>query len=138
MLLELNRLNRKFQFDLGDITSIAYIIDVTINLLRRHHLSVSFGTTTKHLGIFLLNVVPTGEILYVDRFCCEKVHTLHYDSMLGCDVGGSLEDCITLSRLYVQKVIDSLNDRFPDLPIFNAPCFSAQNTISWMHWIETL
>ena len=48
------------------------------------------------------------------------MHTLHYDSMPGCDVGGSLEDCITLGRLYVQNVIDSLNDRFPDLPIFNA------------------
>ena len=43
--------------------------------------------------------------------------------MPGCDVGGSLEDCITLGRLYVQKVIDSLNDRFPDLPIFNAARF---------------
>ena len=83
VLLELNKLNRKFQFDLVDITSIASTIDVTINLLRRNYLGVSFGTTTKHLGIFLRNVVPTGEILYVDRFGCEKVHTLHYDSMPG-------------------------------------------------------
>ena len=52
-----------------------------------------------------------------------KVHTLHYDSISGYDIGGSLEDCTTLGRLYVQKVIDSLNDRFPDLPIFNAAGF---------------
>ena len=52
MLLELNKFNRKFQFDLVDITSIASTIDVTINLLRKHHLNVSFGTTTKHLEIF--------------------------------------------------------------------------------------
>ena len=37
-----------------------------------------------------------------------------------CDVGCSLEDCIILGRLYVQNVIHSLNDGFPDLPIFNA------------------
>ena len=120
MLFELNKLNRKFQFDLVDITSIASTTDVTIHLLQRHYLGVNFGTTTKHLGIFLRNVVPTGEILYVDRFSCKKMHTLHYDSMSGCDVGGSLEDCITLGRLYVQNVIDSLNDCFPDLSIFNA------------------
>ena len=120
MLLELNKLNRKFQFDLVDIISIASTIDVTISLLWRYYLGVSFGTTTKQLGIFLRNVLPTREILYVDRFGCEKVHTLHYDSMSGYDVGGSLEDCITLGRLYVQKVIGSLNDRFSDLPIFNA------------------
>ena len=40
--------------------------------------------------------------------------------MPGCDVGGSPEDCITLGILYVQKAIDSLNDR---LPIFNAAMF---------------
>ena len=80
---------------------IASTIDVTINMLQRHYLGVSFGTTTKHLGIFLHNVMPTGEILYVNRFGCRKMHTLHFDSMHGCDVGGSLEDCITLRRLYV-------------------------------------
>ncbi|KAG0593808.1 hypothetical protein M758_UG021100 [Ceratodon purpureus] len=120
VLLELNKLNRKFQFDLVDMTSIASTVDVTINLLRRHYLGVSFGTGTKHLGNFLRNVVPRAEILYVDRFGCKKEHTLHYGSMPGCHVGGLLEDCIALGRQYVQKVIDSLNDRFPDLPIFSA------------------
>jgi hypothetical protein len=103
VLIELNKFNRKFHFDLVDITSIAYTIDVTINLLQRHYLGMNFGTTTKHLGIFLRNVVPTGEILYVFRFGCEKVHILHYDSMPGCDVGGSLNDCITLGRLLHPK-----------------------------------
>jgi len=76
--------------------------------------------TTKHLGKFLREVVPNGQILYVDSFGCEKMHILHYDSMPECDVGGSLEACIMLGRQYVQKIIDSLNDRFPDLSIFNA------------------
>ena len=52
VLLELNKLNRKFQFDFVDIISIASTIDVTINLLWKHYLDVSFGTTTKHLRIF--------------------------------------------------------------------------------------
>jgi hypothetical protein len=119
VLLELNKLNQRFQFNLVDITNIAFAIDVTINLLQIHYLDVSFGTTIKYLGIFLRNMVPTGEILYVDRFRCEKMHTLHYDSMSGYDVRGSLDDCITLGRLCVQKIIASLNDRFSNLPIFN-------------------
>jgi hypothetical protein len=123
VLIEFNKLNQKFQVDIVDITSIASTIDVTINLLRKHYLDVSFGTTTKHLGIFLRNVVPTGEILYPDMFGCEKMHILHYDSMPGCDIGGSLENCIILGRLYVQNVIDSLNDGFSDLSIFNAARF---------------
>jgi hypothetical protein len=86
-----------------DITSIAYTIDVTINLLRRHYLGVNFGTTTKHLGIFLRNMVPIGDILYVYRFGCEKMHILHCGSMPGCDVGGSLKNCITLGRLLHPK-----------------------------------
>ena len=48
------------------------------------------------------------------------MHNLYYDFIPGCDLRGLLEDFITLGRLYVQKVIDSLNDRFPDLPIFYA------------------
>ena len=72
---------------------------------------------------FLRYVVLNGEMLYVDRFGCKKVHILYYDSMPGCDVRSSLEDCITTGRLYVQNVIDSLNDRFPDLPVFNVVRF---------------
>ena len=125
----MNKVNRKFRFDLVDITSIASTIDVTISLFRRHYLGVSFGLTTKHLGKFLREVVPNGQILYVDSFGCEKMHILHYDSMPECDVGGSLEACIMLGRQYVQKIIDSLNDRFPDLSIFNAARLLARSTI---------
>ena len=52
VLLELNKLNRKFHFELVDITSIASTIDVIINLLRRHYLGVSFDITTKQLEFF--------------------------------------------------------------------------------------
>jgi hypothetical protein len=129
ILSELNKVNHKFQFDLVDITSIASTIDVTISLFRRHYLDVSFGLTTKHLEKFLREVVPNGQILYVDSFGCEKMHIVHYDSMPECDVGGSLEACIMLGRQYVQKIIDSFNDRFSDLSIFNAAGFLARSTI---------
>ena len=81
---------------------------------------MSFWYKNHTFGNFLRNVVPTGEILYVDRFGCEKMYILHCNSISMYDVKSSLEDCITLGKLYVQKVIDSLNDRFLDLPIFNA------------------
>ena len=129
MLLELNKLNRKFQFDIVDFISIASTIDMTFNLLQRHHLDVSFGTTTKHLEKKLRNVVPIEEILHVDRLGCKKMHTLHYDSMSECDVRGSLEDYITLYRLYIKKIIDSLNDHFSDLLIFNAATFFSPKTL---------
>ena len=59
MLLKFNKFNQTFQFDHIDITSIASTIDVTINLLWRHYLGVNFGTTTKHLEIYLHNVELT-------------------------------------------------------------------------------
>lgn len=52
----------------------------------------------------------------------EKVHHIHYESMSRCQRMnfGSLEECKALGAEYVQKVVDSLNDRFPDLFVFNA------------------
>jgi hypothetical protein len=120
ILIELNKLNKKFQYDHDDITSIASSIDVTISLLRRQYLGVNFGRTSRFLGKFLREAVPTGQITYIDRYGMEKVHTLHYGSMPECQVEGSLEQCMMLGAQYVQKIIDSLNDRFLDLSIFNA------------------
>ena len=34
-----------------------------------------------------------------------------------------LQQCILLSASYVQRVDNALNDRFPNLPIFNAAVF---------------
>jgi hypothetical protein len=119
ILVELNKLNKKFQYDHVDITSIASSIDVTISLLRRQYLGINFGRTSRFLGKFLREAVPTGQITYIDRYGVEKVHTFHYGSMPGCQVEGSLEQCMMLGAQYVQKIIDSFNDHFPDLSIFN-------------------
>ena len=120
VLVELNKLNRKFQCDHVDITSIASTVDVIITLLRRQYLIGEFRRTSKYLGKFLQDVVPTGQVLYIDRYGVEKVHNLRYESMLGYNVEGTLEQCKILGASYVQKVIDSLNNRFLDLPIFTS------------------
>ena len=75
-------------------------------------------------------MVPTGQVLYIDRYGVEKVHNLHYESMPGCNVEGTLEQCKILGASYVQKVINSLNNRFPDLPIFTSTkLFSSKHYI---------
>ena len=128
ILVELNKLNRKFQCDHVDITSRASTMDVTITLLRRQYLIEEFGRTSKYLGKFLQDVVPIEQVLYIDRYRVEKVHNLHYESMSGCNVEGTLEQCKILGASYVQKVIDSLNNHFPNLPIFtSAKLFSPKH-----------
>ena len=91
ILVELDKLNRKFQCDHVDITSIASIVDVTITLLQRQYLTGEFGRTSKYLGKFLQDVIPIGQVFYIDRYGVDKIHKLHYESMLGCNVGGTLE-----------------------------------------------
>ena len=33
---------------------------------------------------------------------------------------GTMNDCVHLGKVFVQKLIDCLNDRFTDLTVFNA------------------
>ena len=44
--------------------------------------------------------------------------TFPLHNMPGCNVEGTLEQCKILGASYVQKVIDSLNNCFSNLPIF--------------------
>ena len=123
ILVEFNKLNKKFQCDHVDITSIPSIVDFTITLLRRQYLTGEFGRISKYLGKFLPNVVPTRQVLYIDRYGVDKVHNLHYESILRCNVEGTLEQCKVLGASYVQKVIDSLNNCFSNLSIFTSTKF---------------
>ena len=65
-------------------------------------------------------MVSTGQVFYIDRYGVKKVYNLHYESMLGCNVEGTLEQCKILGASYVQKIIDNLNNRFSNLPIFTS------------------
>ena len=50
----------------------------------------------------------------------EHKHVLHFASMPQCTSTGTLADCVTLGKAFVEKVIDGLNARFTDLPLLNA------------------
>jgi hypothetical protein len=47
------------------------------------------------------------------------VHALRFESFPKSQRSGTLDDCIMLRKSFVMKVIDSLNARFINLPIFN-------------------
>jgi hypothetical protein len=64
------------------------------------------------------SVVPTYQITYVDIYGIEKVHTV--GSMPRSQMEGSLEQCMMLEAWYIQRVMDSLNVRYPYLFVFNA------------------
>ena len=56
------------------------------------------------------------------------VHALRFESLPKSERLGTLDDCIMFGKSFVMKVIDSLNARFTDLPIFNAAkLFSPRN-----------
>ena len=112
--------NTQFQYDYLDIIRITLIIDITINLLQRQYLGINFGRTSSFLEKFLSKVVPIDQTAYIDRHGLEKGHTFHYKSMSKCHVEGSLEKCMILRAQYVHRVIDSLNDHFFSLSMFNA------------------
>ena len=54
VLIELNKLNQKFQDDHVDITSIGTILDVVISMLRKQFLGGIFGVGAMHISSFLI------------------------------------------------------------------------------------
>ena len=66
-------------------------MDVTITLLQRQYLTKEFGRTSKHFVKFLQDVVLLGKVLYIDKYGVDKVRNLHYESILGSNVEGTLE-----------------------------------------------
>ena len=55
VLCKLNKLNKKFQYDLVDITSIGSGLEVCVSILRRLFLcgtGPTFGRVAKNLGNF--------------------------------------------------------------------------------------
>ena len=64
--------------------------------------------------------IPTGEIDYIDRKQAMKPH-----------IEGTQESCQQLTEGYIESLIDSLNEIFPDLHLFNAvklfsPCYYSE------------
>ena len=55
------------------------------------YLTTEFGRTSKYLGKFLQDVVPIKQVIYIDKYGVDKVHSLYYESMLRYNVEGTLE-----------------------------------------------
>lgn len=57
------------------------------------------------------------ELVFFDNSGVSHVHMLRYESVgLGLD---TIDDCINLGGNFIHKVVEYLNDRFMDLPVFN-------------------
>ena len=122
VLIELNKLNQKFQEDHVDITSIGTTLDVTISLLHKRFLRGTFGAGTMHMSSFL-SKTQQGTLEFADCTGMIHVHALRFERLPKSQRSGTLDDCIMLGKSFVMKVIDFLNARFTDLPIFNAAKF---------------
>ncbi len=125
VLGELNILNKTFQTENIDLSNIGIAIELTIRSLSRKFLvdeEDEFGADTKFVAQFL-DVSRGDEINYRDVTGVVHSHHLHYSPLphaidFGAD--GSLRGCKIIAQAYVQKVIDCLRERFPDLKLFNA------------------
>ncbi|KAH7332329.1 hypothetical protein KP509_20G082300 [Ceratopteris richardii] len=127
VLLELDGLNKIFQKESIDITSFSTSIEVCLNTLRKKFLGDIFAKGTIYLKLFIENA-QMGYLKHVTENGEEYTHTLLYVSMPGKDKNGfpldiqdgSLNTCIEMAKGFVLKVIDCVNERFPDMYFFNA------------------
>ena len=122
MLIELNKLNQKFQEDHVDITSIGTTLDVSISMLRKRFLGDIFGAGAVNISSFL-SKAQGGTLEFADRTGMIHLHPLRFESLPKMQNSRTLDDCILLGKCFVIKVIESLDRRFTDLPIFNAAKF---------------
>ena len=94
-------------------------LDVLIELLRKTFLQDMFGVGSQHVSYFLKKT-EQGKLEFIDNTGASHVHLLRFEPIPNSLGSGTLEDCIHLGKAFVQKLIDCLNDRFIDLPTFNA------------------
>ncbi|KAH7421425.1 hypothetical protein KP509_13G056600 [Ceratopteris richardii] len=122
VLKELNKLNMEFQRHEMDVTSISAMLDLTIEKLKRRYLDVdenNFGLNSPYLSSFL-KMAKDFELLYEDANGDSHVHALR---SLPCDnakYNDSLDECISMAKVYVTNILDSLNKHFEDISVYNA------------------
>jgi hypothetical protein len=66
-----------------------------------------------------LSKTQQGALEFVDCIGMVHVHALRFESFPKSQRSRTLHDCIMLGKRFVMKVIDFLNTRFINLPIFN-------------------
>ena len=155
VLMELNKLNKKFQEDNVDVTSHGIAIDHTLNTLKRNFCrSNSFAEGTIHLSKFLkdstngfLQNVEKEETTHKHDLLYIPIHDEEMSQPMVTSIDGSLEICKWLTRNYVQALVDSFNSGFPYLHLFNAsrifsPCHYPSDLFmretNAKHWLERL
>ena len=108
-----------------DLTEIGEAIEITTRSLSRKFLvddDEEFGADTKFVTHFL-DLSRGGQIYFQDSTGAVHSHILHYAPLphaidFGAD--GTLQGCKVIAQAYVLKVMESLQQRFPDLKVFNA------------------
>ncbi|MCO5563831.1 hypothetical protein L7F22_017480 [Adiantum nelumboides] len=127
ILHDMDMLNKVFQNETVDVTSFSTSIEVTLSSLRRKFLSPNFAKDTLYLKDFM-DSTKEGVLMHTNEAGEEYVHHLVYACMPGKDKdgipydfeGGSVDACIAMAKQFVQKTIECINERFPDMYFFNA------------------
>ena len=120
---ELNTLNKIFHKENLDLTEIGEAIEITTRSLSRKFLvdEEEFSVDTKFVAHFL-DISRGGQIHFQDSTESLHLHIFHYAPLLhAIDFGadGTLQGCTVITQAYVLKVMESLQQQFPDLKIFN-------------------
>ncbi|XP_057813067.2 uncharacterized protein LOC131027099 [Cryptomeria japonica] len=133
VLGELNKLNKIFQEENVDITVIGLALDEVIGNLYRWFLRKgTFAEGTTYLSKFLIDsqfgcievkedgVTDKHEFLYVPILIEEFQSSDLGKHSMQPRIEGTKQSCQLLTEGYIQSLIESLNERSPDLPLFNA------------------
>lgn len=135
VLHDMNMLSKQFQADIVDISSITTCIDVCTTSLRRKFLGQEFGKGSLYLKKFMSDT-DSGILQHVNEEGKIYAHALSYARIPGKDkkgipldpFAGDVMTCVDLAKSFVQMVIDCINERFPDVFLFNAvKLFSPQH-----------
>ena len=124
VLGELNTLNKIFQKENLDLTEIGEAIEITTRSLSRKFLvdeKEEFGADTKFVAHFL-DISRSDQIHFQDSTGAVHSHILHYAPLPhAVDFGGdgTLQGCKVIAQAYVRKVMESLQEQFLDLKVFN-------------------
>jgi hypothetical protein len=148
VLTELNKLNKLFQSDHVDITQIGGHLNICITVLSRRFLTVrgaAFGRGSRVLWPFLETCATSMEMVYPLADGGQRTYAMHLGSVT--ERPGTIEECKFIGAEYVQRVVDALNNKFPDLGIFNAcklfspnlyPANDDERTRITEEWLERL
>ena len=131
-----------------DITQIGGHLNVCITMLTQRFVfprRLAFGRGSKFLWPFLQASSNSRAMVYILANETEKFYILHEEGI--CNRPSTFEECQAIGAKYVQRVIGSLNERFPDLHLFNAcklfnpilyPTDDEERTIHTEQWLERL